>query len=658
MTNPMTSGVLSDNAVRTTGPSVDRLRQHLQAVDRSETQEPLASLGLPAMVLLSMAAATYVAQLFLAIVAGRHLYGDGSWFLIKMLSENHVAIWNVHGWHDFFVGRFGAFAYQEYPTLLAARLHVRNPKLLSLIYGTTLFSFKPLSILLCYRFARDKRLVIFPLLTLFAVTMNSEVYLVSETHLMTALFWPALFGLLFCRELKGFNLVAMIVVSAPLLLCYEAMAIYSPFLCAACVYRYFAIANCRRERWLCGIFFVWYGVSTVLAVLAIVFPRDASNREGFLRSLLFIFRHNHVSARVSCIILVLCGLIILIPERFRKALNGLTALAVLCSLAIPVYIIRHPQLTHFGMHILARTMNASVPLVLTCAFVVVFLHLMRIGMAQYKKLFVVAAVLGMCQCGWSMVATMQWSNMLTMLRAELRTHSGPLPLEQTSLYQSTVDGQPMRNLHADWPVMSLSILYSDDRMVRTIILPPPTAFLPFDPFAAALLPDLSHYGIRYDVYREVLAHRWQYSLGETLTFTRGGSAALFMRGSWQNAEDWATWGGGPDFGLDLPISDERLPKTVLLTAMVAPNLSPSYRELAVQVLVNNVALDTWTFEYSPDIFTTRAVQIPRDVLALSNPVQIRFRALGPVHSPSEMGKGQDPRKLSLAFVKLKLSGAQ
>ena len=465
------------------------------------------------MVLLSMAVAAYAAQAFLAIVAGRHLYGDGSWFLVKMLSENHVAVWNVRGWHDFFVGRFGAFAYQEYPTLLAARLHVKNLKLLSLIYGVTLFSFKPLSILLCYRFARDKRLVIFPLLTLFAITMNSEVYLISETHLMTALFWPALFGLLFCRELEGFDLVAMIVVSAPLLVCYEAMALYSPFLCAACVYRYFAIAKSRREGWLFWIFFAWFAASGALAVLAIVLPRDMRNRDGFLNSMLFVFRNDHIGARVSCVVLVLCALIVLIPERFKTALNVTTAVAMICSLAIPVYIIRHPQLTHFGTQILARTMNANAPLLLTCVFVVLFFHLICIGAEQYKRLFLIAAVLGLCQCGWSMIATLQWSDMLTVLRAELRTHSGPVPLEQTSLYQWTVDGQPMRTLHAEWPLISLSILYSDNRKVQTLIFPA-NGFKPFDPYNESSLPNLRRFGVTYGPYLAALAARPSEAAGD------------------------------------------------------------------------------------------------------------------------------------------------
>jgi hypothetical protein len=142
-----------------------------------------------------------------------------------------------------------------------------------------------------------------------------------------------------------------------------------------------------------------------------------------------------------------------------------------------------------------------------------------------------------------------------------------------------------------------------------------------------------------------------------LTFNRGGSAAKFVRGDWQGAEDWATWGGDQEFGLDLPLQADKLPDKILLQAEVAPNLGPNFPDLSMQVLVNGVSVGRWSFQYSPDGITTRSVEIPRSVLTIANPAQIRFRALGAVHSPTEMGKGQDPRNLSLAFLKLTLEPA-
>jgi len=503
----MTSSVISRRTL-VAGESRPWLFQSdLKAVDRSHGSVPLNSLGTAVMLLLTMAAAAYAGQAFMAVVTGRHLYWDTSWFLVKLLSERHIAVWNAHGWRDFFVGRFGTFAYQETPTLLAMRLRVRDPHLLSLIYGVTLFSFKPLGLLLCYRFARDKRLVIFPLLTLFAGTMNSEASIGSETHLMSALFWPALFGLMYCREFKGWVLAAMIAVSAPLLVCYETMAMLGLFLCAACIYRLIAVARGRRERWLSWVFFGWYSLGVIFGALAIAFPRDATNRSGFLKSTFFFLHADHIGARVSVLVLLLCAAVVLIPERCRRILNTLTAIGTLGSLAIPLYIILHPQATNFGTNVVARTMHASVCFVLALAFIALHFHLLQVGAAQYKRLFVMAAVLGICQSGWSLVASSQWSNMLTVLRAELRTHAGAVALEDTLLVQSVVDGQPIRELHADWPLMSLSILYSDNRTVRTIVFADTARFLPFDPYDPGSLPNLHRFGFSYAPYVAALAKK-------------------------------------------------------------------------------------------------------------------------------------------------------
>src|SRR5664280_2793437 len=144
----------------------------------------LSSMGTPVMMLVTMAAAAYLFQACIAIATGRHLFGDGSWLLLRLLAENHITHLNNNTWNDFFVGRIGSFSYQQLPTLFASRLGVHSSEVLSVVLGVTLFSFKPLSIVLCYRFARDKRYVLFPLLSLFAGTMNSEGYLtVSYTHL-------------------------------------------------------------------------------------------------------------------------------------------------------------------------------------------------------------------------------------------------------------------------------------------------------------------------------------------------------------------------------------------------------------------------------------------------------------------------------------------
>ena len=46
---------------------------------------------------------------------------------------------------------------------------------------------------------------------------------------------------------------------------------------------------------------------------------------------------------------------------------------------------------------------------LAAAFLAVYFNLLQLDTAKYKRLFVVAAMLGICQSAWSVVASVQWS---------------------------------------------------------------------------------------------------------------------------------------------------------------------------------------------------------------------------------------------------------
>lgn len=646
-------------------PSTDwalRARPHkssfqilLESAGQERAPVGLTTLGTPVLLLLASSAAVYLSYVMLAIATGRHLFGDGSWFLVKMLSENHIAIWNVAGWQDFFVGRFGAVAYQEYPTLLASRLGVRNLYELSIVYGITLFSFKPLSILLCYHFARDKRYVIFPVMTLFAVTMNSEGYLVTETHLMSALFWPALFGILCCKELKRWDLLAMVVISAPLLLCYESMAVYGIVLCGACGYRLVAIDESTWQKWITVAFGLWYALGALFGVMATIYPRDPSQRGAFLQSVLFVFRNDHIGARISCVVMLLCALVLLVPGSYKRTLNVLVGVSVLCSLAIPYYILRHPGRTSLGSHIVARTMNVVVPLGLAVVFLAVCFGFFKLDGGKYRRLFVMAAVLGICQSCWHLIATTQWSQMTVLLRSELRTHTGPVPLEGSLLSQWTVDGYPVRNMHADWPLMSLSIIYADHGRVSTFLLPAIGEFQPFNPFSESTLPDLQKYGIDYRPYLAAMNEQTtSYEPGAWISFNaRTNGAGARQIGEWWEPESWGTW-TGKDAGLAIHLA-KNAESDLILESVAGAFVNEKNPEINVQVRVNDVAVGSWSFHYSEGAqpYQVYTVKLPKEALDKASPDVIWFKVSG-ARSPSSFGMGGDPRTLGLALVRMRM----
>jgi hypothetical protein len=451
----------------------------------------------------SAAGTAYLLHVLYAVFVSRHLFGDASWFLLKMLSENHVAHWYT-GYRDFYVGRFGAFAVQEYLTLLFSRLGITNLATLSTIYGVTLFAFKPLSLVLCYHFSKDKRAVVFPLLTLFAGSINSEAYIVSETHLFVALFWPALIILLSAESISGATLTILAALSAPLILCYESMAVYGVVLCAACLYRPRTLRRSSGERVASWILFGWYFLGVVLAALSIANPRDPANRSGFLRGMFFVLRYGDVAAWVSCIVLALVTIVLLGRIRSRAEIRRLVALSAALSSLIVLQIVAWPGQTNFGLHVMARSMNVLVPLLVVPLYLMWHFGRLSIDSAQFRAALLITASLGIAQSTWNVLASSEWSNMLMRLRTEVRDNRGVIPLEKSAMFRRMIDGAPIRRLHGDWPLLPLSIFLADAGNVSAMIDPGSEPFRPFDPYVAGSLPALQRYGVRYDAYLEAV----------------------------------------------------------------------------------------------------------------------------------------------------------
>jgi hypothetical protein len=188
-----------------------------------------------------------------------------------------------------------------------------------------------------------------------------------------------------------------------------------------------------------------------------------------------------------------------------------------------------------------------------------------------------------------------------------------------------------------------------------MIVAPPGVYAPIDAFDIGGLPNLSRYGVRYGAYAKALESESRYDIGQKLTFAGGGSARLLEKGSWSNPEPWATWGEGQDFGIKLPFHSAEVPSTLVLEAQLIPNLSPAHPKCQVEVSVNGTLIGVWSFDYEAEFrIRTVSLPVPRELLTDRQAIDIHFHMQDPVLSPSEMGKGSDPRKLALAFVSLGL----
>lgn len=147
-----------------------------------------------------------------------------------------------------------------------------------------------------------------------------------------------------------------------------------------------------------------------------------------------------------------------------------------------------------------------------------------------------------------------------------------------------------------------------------------------------------------------------YHLEETLRFTDFGEATNLLDSASFAPESWATWSLGQDFEIKLPIADPPTRGDIVLSLHLAASLKPSHQpHLTSEISVNAVRVGRWEFNYEPGFhILERQLRIPQGVLWKSSPAVIHFHVSEPLKSPSEMGTGNDPRKLGLALMTMQL----
>ena len=109
---------------------------------------------------------------------------------------------------------------------------------LSLVFGLTLYSHSLVALYICYRYAAKRWYMMFPLLSLYAGSMNAEAFLANDSHFVLSLYWPVLFILLFSEELRRGALLLLLLLSIPMVLSYESMLFFGVILAAVCVWRW------------------------------------------------------------------------------------------------------------------------------------------------------------------------------------------------------------------------------------------------------------------------------------------------------------------------------------------------------------------------------------------------------------------------------------
>ena len=598
------------------------------------------------------ALAAVVVERLAAIASDLQLWGDGAFFLTKITASRGYFFWFGDFAANFFRSRIFTTLFLQTPTVLAARLGVDSLPALSKILGLTLYGHALLSLFVCYRLAPRRWLLLFPLLSLFAGSMNVEAYVITDGQFLPSLYWPALFILLFAAELRGRMLGLLVALSVPMLLCYESMVFFGLVLGGVCAWRW---RRSEPERVVLAVFGAWYVLGAALAAASVVWPFDPTNRKGFIGGLVGVATSDHLAAKVSLGVTVCCALLLLIPSRIEKVRVGALALGLGAIALLVVEILSGAAPASLDSQVAARTLNLILPLAASALLLAVRFAWVRTSRRTIQFLAILVGALGLAQALWALRCISRWEGMLATLRYELSEREGPIAYDDSALSRK-LGPLDLGRLHAVWPLVALSIYESEGGGVRSIVLPAAGVYLPYDPLNPSTLPDLSRYGVTYDRYVAALRKRSAYRFGQALTFSGGGNASMSLRGGWSFAEKWARWTAAQDSDLELALADRPGGDPYTLEVQVVPYLPAPGMTMTVDVSVNDALVATSLFRHSPS-FEVRRLQaeVPGEALAKANPVRIRFHVREPLRSPAEAEGTSDPRKLGLAFLELRLS---
>lgn len=617
-----------------------------------------ASLDRYARAVWMLALAGYALHAGYAMVTHRALYGDAAWFLLRMATEGKVTSFYADFWREFYYSRVVAYSLTQLPALAALRLGLDNLQHLSWILGATYFIHKPLSLWVCYRLlpAGRKSYIVFPLLGLFAGSINSEIYIVTETHLATSFLWPLLLAV---TQLRQPGRVACSAVAFGLLLSafvYESFAFFGPVVLLACLMRAIQAPPGQRVRW--GLLSVSALVPIAISWVAILFPRDPTNKSAFSSGVMKLIHDTSSSAEAAHVLgvasVLSLGVIIALLGRAWRAQGRdelpwwLWCTSLVLALLPAVHFVRYASSVDFTYAITDRGFGGLVmQLAVVGLYLLVLVLPTRIFRAAAMGTFLVVSALAVGQVAWQMLATRAWQAAISQLEQVVETTEGLDRCTPLTLGGSIPHRPEAARMLCHWWILPLSVVLAPDSGVRALVVSE-ESFLPFDPNLPRALPNSLERSIDYQPYLRTLAQARSPSIPETLDFTRDGNGSRYFLTGFSHPETWATWTDGRTATLELCFAPR--PDDPRLTFKIAPLVTPARPRLRAAVMANGARVADWTFHLGEAV-VERQVAIPRGRLDAKGCAVIRF-TFDDDRRASEIGVPDDPRRLGLAFVSL------
>lgn len=445
-----------------------------------------------------------------AILSSRCLYADGSHEFVRVLeAQNFVAfMWSRHF----------AFYIYEFPLVLAIKLGITNLSLLRFAFGLGCFLPWPLAMFCCWRISPKNFWL--AVVGCAAGYLNVAIMAVGEHILAHALFWPALFVILFARQLNFFAGVVLLTAATGILYSYESEAVLCMPLALLCLWR--AWQDRKQFRDLTWVVFLTasalYFAGVTIGLCGILLPELPENLRGFKSGTVEILWHIGWTFGWT---LVWGG--VTLAAFFSKKITQIISKKVTVYFLLVSFLVWGlwpfllPGKFDNAVQYDNRVLDLLVPLALLPVALIARFRPQWIETKQ-RLLVQMAAALLAAQSLWQISATVRWYQDVIGMRRILSAESGIIPLRMTDLMKEGMQGHELEAGHIggrfDWTWPCLSIAIASNTKINSLIcseffIDPVLQhrdresfepWQPFDPFKPDTLPKLGHYGISYDGY--------------------------------------------------------------------------------------------------------------------------------------------------------------
>lgn len=564
------------------------------------------------------AIAAWAGALAYSSAAGRVMYGDGAWYVL-------VHLITPHRFNDYdFQRSFASFISQS-PVLFGQRLGVDSVSVFAALYSFGALVIPAIALMASLVLARRQPLLLAANVVGATVYGFGTNFINTEANLLFGLVWLSVTIMALERPAPILRGMLLPLFALALLRSYEGMLLVGPFMC---LWALLAAHRTQdwRERFGLTLAALLFFLGAVIGLGGFLSPRDPGNASSFLGSALRYLGNPHVFTLLAAL---LAFVAVAIPARRLQWACAAASLA--CGVAFLAALARLQGFYGFDVYYHNRSfMVLSLPMFVAALLAAYHFRPAWLAAHGAREAYPVLLVPLAFAIAGDVFGTHRWSEYVAQFCSVLAQERSPAERLVALKAAGVRTAWP-------WTHPTMSVLLRD-RGSNAMITNEPGGFgwEPFDPARAPVIP------YRGFCQAPLLGPTRPDSFDVPIHFTGGRfpTHVARVRGL-STPEAWGTWSVGDTVTIEFA---RPLPRSFDLQLRLGTAYG-SNRELPVRVRAGAKEQE-FTVDAEPFEATLRF----RDV-GEANSVSF---AIPKPQSPLETGRGNDPRKLGIGFVSMRV----